>query len=302
MNRFFRYFLGLCLLCGCPQKPENNAPQKWVQWTKKLKKHHLEKFASPSITSHVYLDKAGDRAFIKEDGPYPRLVLGQCDSCKIMVGRGDSLDVYVTSGDKKNKSTIAAEQPTVVPGFPSYFLSYYVYKNENKIRVFLHDLSQTGLNIKRQRDFFDYDPQWNLKLTLEWLKAPEVVQIQRSDGTSTQNKKVALLRGKKDEVEISLSVYNFEEGESYKSEKQTMLLYRDFSNGKKTYGAGRFLVVDFPKALGEMKSGDVVDVDFNYSYNPPCAVSTGFHCPLAQDMVKTAVEAGEKSISNSGKH
>ena len=67
---------------------------------------------------------------------------------------------------------------------------------------------------------------------------------------------------------------------------------------KKTYGAGRFLNIDFPKPIGELQNGDSIIVDLNYSYNPPCAVSTGFHCPLPQDLVNLDVEAGEKYIKH----
>ena len=96
-----------------------------------------------------------------------------------------------------------------------------------------------------------------------------------------------------------LAIYDYGSSyDKYKDEQKLMLLYRDYTNGKKTYGAGRFLIVDLKKPLKEMVNNDKVLVDLNYSYNPPCAVSTGFHCPLPQDMMKQEVAAGEQYLKS----
>ncbi len=51
------------------------------------------------------------------------------------------------------------------------------------------------------------------------------------------------------------------------------LVFGDQTNGKETYGAGRFLDTEAPK------DGKVV-VDFNTAYNPPCAFTAFATCPL----------------------
>ena len=130
------------------------------------------------------------------------------------------------------------------------------------------------------------------------LEKPVPVTIQRSDGSAKEMKKVGEISGKLSDKEFRLSVYNYGDDEGYKESTGTMLLFRDYTNGKKTYGAGRFLNVDFSKKIGEVVAGDPVTVDFNYSYNPPCAVSTGYHCPLPQDLVKADVSAGELYSKN----
>ena len=69
------------------------------------------------------------------------------------------------------------------------------------------------------------------------------------------------------------------------------LVFGDATNGKGTYGGGRFLYADPPKA-GET----TVVVDFNQSYNPPCVFTPYATCPLPPKSNKLpfAVEAGEK--------
>lgn len=69
------------------------------------------------------------------------------------------------------------------------------------------------------------------------------------------------------------------------------LPFKDKTNGKETYGAGRYLD---PKARPD---GTLV-VDFNYAYNPYCAYSEGWTCPVPplENMVKVEIPAGEKSF------
>ena len=75
---------------------------------------------------------------------------------------------------------------------------------------------------------------------------------------------------------------------------QLWFILRDQTSGKETYGAGRFLYADLPKA------GKVV-LDFNKSYSPPCAFTAYATCPLPppQNWLPVRVEAGELKY---GKH
>jgi len=70
--------------------------------------------------------------------------------------------------------------------------------------------------------------------------------------------------------------------------EQLFFILRDQTSSKETYGAGRFLYSDLPKA------GKVV-LDFNKAYNPPCAFTPYATCPLppAQNWMPVRVEAGE---------
>jgi uncharacterized protein (DUF1684 family) len=72
--------------------------------------------------------------------------------------------------------------------------------------------------------------------------------------------------------------------------EQLFFILRDQTSGKETYGAGRFLYSDLPKA------GTVV-LDFNKAYNPPCAFTPYATCPLPppQNWMPVRVEAGELS-------
>jgi uncharacterized protein (DUF1684 family) len=66
-------------------------------------------------------------------------------------------------------------------------------------------------------------------------------------------------------------------------------IFGDKTNGTETYGAGRFL-------YAKPAQGGRVILDFNKSYNPPCAFTEFATCPLPppQNKLPIRIEAGEK--------
>ena len=74
---------------------------------------------------------------------------------------------------------------------------------------------------------------------------------------------------------------------------ELFFIFRDKTTGKTTYPAGRFLYAAMPK------DGKVV-LDFNRSYNPPCAFTPFATCPLPppQNRLPIAVKAGEKTYGH----
>ncbi len=75
-------------------------------------------------------------------------------------------------------------------------------------------------------------------------------------------------------------------------DKQYFVVFADRTSGKETYGAARFLYVDPPK-------DGKVSVDFNKTYNPPCAFTPYATCPLAppENRLDMRVTAGEKKYA-----
>lgn len=72
---------------------------------------------------------------------------------------------------------------------------------------------------------------------------------------------------------------------------ELFLVFADRSNGHGSYPAGRFLDAGRPDAQGR------VMLDFNRSYNPPCAFTAFATCPLppAANRLALSIEAGEKA-------
>ncbi|PPK88372.1 uncharacterized protein DUF1684 [Neolewinella xylanilytica] len=66
--------------------------------------------------------------------------------------------------------------------------------------------------------------------------------------------------------------------------------FRDATSGKSTYGGGRYLDIPFPQ------DGTLV-LDFNKAYNPYCAYTVGYACPVPpeENTLGVAVEVGVKA-------
>jgi len=160
---------------------------------------------------------------------------------------------------------------------------------ENQARIFLYDLEKKDLAKKRKRAFFDYNVSGKLKATYSKLDQIETAKFQRSDGSSRDFKILGTL---KTDNGSTFTVY----AEPEQKDPFIMLMFRDTTNGQSTYGAGRYLYVDLPSSPSKLKNGETVELDFNYTFNPPCAVSKGYHCPLPQDFANFKIENGEKYL------
>ncbi len=75
-------------------------------------------------------------------------------------------------------------------------------------------------------------------------------------------------------------------------EDYLFLPFKDETNGVSTYGGGRYL--NMSKA--DVKDG-VLTIDFNLCYNPWCAYSDGYNCPIppAENNLPFVIEAGERN-------
>ena len=78
------------------------------------------------------------------------------------------------------------------------------------------------------------------------------------------------------------------------SDSQLFVIFADQTNGRETYGAGRFLYVATPGEDG------MTVIDFNKAYNPPCAFTPYATCPLPpeQNYLALRVTAGEKNYGH----
>ncbi|MBO0358296.1 DUF1684 domain-containing protein [Hymenobacter sp. BT186] len=68
--------------------------------------------------------------------------------------------------------------------------------------------------------------------------------------------------------------------------------FTDLTNGRSSYGGGRYLDL----RMGQIQNGQVV-LDFNRAYNPFCAYSSAYSCPVPppENRLPVAVEAGVMS-------
>ena len=69
--------------------------------------------------------------------------------------------------------------------------------------------------------------------------------------------------------------------------------FKDTTNGTSTYGGGRYMDI----SIKDIQDNQVV-LDFNKAYNPWCAYSDGFQCPIPplENHLEIGIYAGEKNF------
>jgi uncharacterized protein len=133
-----------------------------------------------------------------------------------------------------------------------------------------------------------YTPDGSWRFEAEWTELPEprMFDIQTVIGTVEPTRSPGYFRFERDGRVHE--VYAMAEADS----EEYFVIFADRSNGRETYGAGRFLYV--PKPVNGR-----VQVDFNQAYNPPCAFNEYSTCPLPppENRLDLWVRAGEKKYA-----
>ena len=90
--------------------------------------------------------------------------------------------------------------------------------------------------------------------------------------------------------EAALTVYSDPHGHDL------FMPFRDATSGPESYGAGRYMDNHRP-GLRQLPGGKL-EVDFNYAYNPYCAYSESYSCPLPprENWLSVPIRAGEKKL------
>ncbi|MCZ6703942.1 MAG: DUF1684 domain-containing protein [Ignavibacteria bacterium] len=86
---------------------------------------------------------------------------------------------------------------------------------------------------------------------------------------------------------------NIYKGFSRQGQPYYSIWFTDKTTGNETYGVGRY--IDFEK---ESDPDNIYRIDFNLAYNPYCAYSPEFTCPIprVEDYIDIEIKAGEKNF------
>lgn len=137
--------------------------------------------------------------------------------------------------------------------------------------------------------YFPYDPEWRTTATFTPLPRDSVSPPQSGVG-ATRFTKLGRLQFEVGDSAFELDMLWLD---SYGG--GVFLPFRDKTNGKATYGGGRYLLDSAKGAdLGHVR--DEVVLDFNFAYHPSCVHSDRWSCPLAPESnhLDVAVRAGER--------
>lgn len=129
--------------------------------------------------------------------------------------------------------------------------------------------------------YFDPDPGLVFTLNPQPADNSEIT-VQTSDGQERVYRRVSTVAFDVAGQPVSLALYST-------GHPGLFIPFRDATSGKMSYGAGRYLDID-------LNADGTVTVDFNLAYNPYCAYSDSYSCPIppVENWLPIPIEAGER--------
>ncbi len=154
-------------------------------------------------------------------------------------------------------------------------------------------LTPKDFKIFKELDFFDIDTTYSV--TAKFVRTPyETPFIMK---TTTDREPIYVKFGEAhftlQEKEWILNIYQ-NQGLKTQSEYEDYLFlpFTDLTNGETSYGGGRFIDLKIPE-------GDIILIDFNMAYNPYCAYSARYSCPIPpeENHLELEIPVGVKKYS-----
>lgn len=173
------------------------------------------------------------------------------------------------------------------------WMEHYKQEREQKDRFF-KEHPQSPIPFEERRrfkglDYYALDPGSRFELELHQHSDKQVIQIEDTGGDMRDMIGWGEFRFSIGDVECTLQAYK-----SDPYEERLFIPFKDATSGKETYGAGRYLDLDYQR--DRTLEGKWI-LDLNRAYNPWCAYSVNYVCPFVpiENWLKVPVYAGEKS-------
>ena len=149
-----------------------------------------------------------------------------------------------------------------------------------------HDspLAHSERNSFKGLKYFPPDIRYRVETTLHRFPNPEKVMMTTSKGTRQQFYGVGYFEFEIQGKKVKLQAYKSVERE----DAELFIPFKDGTSAKESYGAARYLDL-------EETPDDKYAIDFNYAYNPYCAYSDDYICPLPprENWLEIEIRAGE---------
>lgn len=156
-------------------------------------------------------------------------------------------------------------------------------------------LTEKDLKRFKRLKFFPANSKYAVKGSFELTPNEEPFKMATSTDRLPIYVKYGIARFVIDDQKFELSVYQNVDL-SLKEEYRDYLFvpFTDNTNGESSYGGGRYLDITMPE-------GNSIEIDFNKAYNPYCAYSGRYSCPVPprENNLNISIKAGVKAF---GKH
>lgn len=138
--------------------------------------------------------------------------------------------------------------------------------------------------------FFSIDEKYKVLAKFEKLPPRSLFQMKTTANSIKDYDVYGVLTFTLEGKEFRLNVYQSHILRTQEKYQDYLFLpFTDMTNGEETYGGGRYMDLKIPV-------GDTMELDFNKAYNPFCAYSDGYACPIppSENDLQLEIRAGVK--------
>jgi hypothetical protein len=138
-------------------------------------------------------------------------------------------------------------------------------------------------------DYFEPDPDYRFVLPLHEHDEKEVITVETTADGEQQYLRWGEFRFELDGEQYTLQAYR-----PNREADRLWVPFRDQTNDEETYGAGRYIDLEF----NHHRTDDGWVLDFNAAYNPTCAYNYAYECPMIpmDNWLDVRIEAGERDF------
>ena len=265
-------------------KVEKTAKQQWQLWVQEYDKERRSIDGWLSLVGLYWLKEGPNSigsAPQKQHRFPPQLPLDFGDIIvdkEIVTFTRSSKDIRIDGKDINSQVLVLNES---IVSFDTY--SFYIIKRERGFAIRLKNTDNPAIANYKGTHFYPYSGAWAIPARLIKHQTPQKINIATVYQTIRKNDSAGWLEFEYKGKKIRLQAV------SYGDEEPMSVMFADETSQETTYGAGRFLDVEWPK------DGDLTVINFNRAYNPPCAITEFATCPLPprQNRLDFSVTAGE---------
>ena len=150
-------------------------------------------------------------------------------------------------------------------------------------------------NEKKYFRFFPVNKQYNVTCRFEKIPDSTGFSMKTSAGTQKNYFKYGRLDFTISGTACHLFVYQSQDLMKTERYKDYLFVpFTDLTTGDESYGSGRYL--EF--YIQDIRN-NTLELDFNKAYNPYCAYSAGYKCPIPprENFLNVPIKAGEKNFA-----
>ena len=146
----------------------------------------------------------------------------------------------------------------------------------------------------KELDFYPIDLKYRVEAKLTYTPNEKPFLMKTSTERLPEYVKYAIAEFTMNGKDLKLNIYKPTRPIEKPEDDYVFIPITDLTSGDGSYGGGRYLEVDVP-------TGKTMIIDFNLLYNPYCAYSTRWSCPIPpeENDLLVRIEAGVKTF---GKH